>query len=896
MTSLMVRFYRALLHLYPATHRDRLGDDMVDCFEDLLEEGRARSGSVGILTVLVRTLVEVPRSVVVAHRESKREWERGGQSMDSVWQDIRFAVRGLGKSPGFTLLAVLSLGLGVGANTSMFSLVSATLWTPLSVPDAHELVRIKEVRETATEVSYGNYTDVVAEVDVIEDALLHTGASFALVSDEISQVIHGELVTANYFEVLEVDAAEGRFFSAAQHESPDAPLVAVISHYLWVGAFGSDPGVVGRTVMLNRRPVTILGVAPESFHGTKFGLSGDVWVPVRAWRRLDGWTPGWEQLRNSRSLLMLARLAPDATIESTNAALATVAARLEQEYPEANANFGLRAYPEVAGQIAPNQTSLPNLIGLIAILGSGLVLLVACGNVASLLLARAVARRQEIGVRVALGAGRARLVRQLLTESLILAGLGALVGTGIASWVGRLNGYLLPDIPYRFSLDTSATAGTVFFATAVSAAAILVFGLAPALQASRPGIAGVLRGDEGSDGVRFAGSRLLNGVVVGVVSLSFVTLFLAGLFAASLQHVRTLDPGFVQEGRMAATVDLALAGYSPPEATLIRTELSAAILARPEVSRVAWASAIPLGDFSSSSRLFADDREYAPDAPGTSAWAASVSPEWFDVSETALLEGRAFTPTDDRSAPAVVIVNEALARTFWPDGDVIGRRIRFSRDSDGDSYEVVGVVETGKYRSMIEPPMPAYFRPLQQSRRSISVLLAETSGDHAQLAAPLREAARAVDPSIVLYDVKTIERHWSNAFWLFRLGAQIGLVIGLLAAALSAGGLYGIMVFRVGQRRREMGIRVALGAGRSRVLRHVMRGSLTLVGWGLAIGGAAAMAVSGVMRSVVFGVEPADPTYLLGVGAFLTATAVLATLAPALGATRANPVEAIKTE
>jgi predicted permease len=890
--------YRALVTLcYPSAHRQRVGPDMIECFEDLVADAHRRRGWMGAAAVALRTLAEVPLSALGAHREEiKKKRTGGGGSMDTLIQDVRFAARGLVRSPGFTLLAVMSLGLGVGANTAMFSMINSSLWADLPVPDAEKLVRVNDVRERAMQVSFANYVDIADGADVLEGAFMHRLETFALVSDELSQVVHGELVTANYFDVLGIDPRLGRFLDARQHGVAEAEPVAVISHYLWTNTFGQDPAVVGRAIELNDHRVTVIGVAPEPFHGTKFGLAMDLWVPVRPWSLVDGWIEGWDRARGNRSMMMVARLASGATIETANAALETVATRLASEYPEYNTGMRLRATPDVAGQIAPDQAAIPNLVGLLAVLGSGLVLLVACGNVASLLLARAVARRPEMGVRVALGAGRGRILRQLLTESVILALLGAVAGTGIAAWVSRLDARLFPNIPYRFAIDTSPNTEALLFALVASLLAVLVFGLAPGLQASDPAMAGALRGDNRTAGWEVSGSGLLNAVVVGVVSVSFVALFLAGLFVASLGHVRTIDPGLASSGRVMATMDLGLAGYRSSEVTPLLDEVLERVGALPGVRDVAVASSIPLGDFRSSSVVFADDLEYALDEPGLRAWRSQLTPEWFRTAELRLLAGRTFDARDDAHAPTVAVINEVLARTLWPDEDPIGKRIRYGREAGSPSTEVVGVVATGKYNSMIEPPTPALYEPLRQLPRTRWILMASTDGDPSLLISPLRDAVRALDPSLALYDAKTSAEHMRNAFWLFRVGAEVAVAIGLLAAAMAAAGLYGIMTFRVGRRRREMGIRVALGAGRGTVLRHVLADTLRLVGLGVGLGGALALAASGAVDSIVVGVEPTSARHLALVAAGLTLLAVAATLAPALAATRADPVEAIKTE
>ncbi len=869
---------------------------MVECFQDLCVETRRRRGNAGLLTVVLRTFVELPWSAARAHRDTRRIRKGGAGTMETLRQDIRFALRGLLKRPGFTALAVLSLGLGVGANTSMFDMMKATVWTRLPVPHPDRLVRVFEVRDDHQDLSYPNFVDLTTQADVFSGAFLHRLENFGLLAEGTSERVTGEIVTASYFRVLGIEPALGRFIDPSIDGAPEAPLVAVISHHLWTTTFGSDPGVVGRTIQLNKHPVAIVGVAPAAFHGTKFGIAMDMWIPMRAWAFQEGWYSTWSAARDNTSMLAVARLAPGVSRDEANAALATLGARLSKEYPDADRGMTFEALPEGAASINPDMTSLPNLIGIIAVLASGLVLLVACGNVASLLLARAVARRREIGMRVALGAARARLVRQLLTESVLLGGLGALVGVALSVWTSSLDRYLLPSIPYRLAIDTTPDVRTLFFTLGATVIAVLVFGLAPALQASRGGVADVLRGSDpgGNDGPD--GGRLLNYVVVGVVALAFVTLFLGGTFRQSLEQIQAVRPGIATHGRLLASVDLALGGHETGDAPAFYDRLLDEVRRVPGVRDAAVGTAIPLGDWNSSTRAFATDRQYGADERGLRAWYASVTPGWFEVAGVRLLSGRGITLGDDDGAPRVVVVNQALARAFWPGEDPLGKRIRFSREPGGDSYRVVGVTETGKYTFLIEQPSAAMYFSMAQRPETQGVLVTSAEGDPGGLAGPVRDAAHRVDPAVPLFDVKTISAHMDKAYWLYRVGSELALVLGLLAAALAMGGLYGIMVFRVGRRRREMGIRIALGAGSTRVVNHVLTGSLRLVGAGVVLGVLAALVASRAVTGLVYDVTPASLGRLAAVAAALTFLALIASLVPAISATRADPVGAIKAE
>lgn len=671
-TDLVARIYRALLVLYPDGTRSDVAADMEECFRDLCRAADRDRGGLGVVAVALRTYAELPMSAWRARAAARKTMttKKGASSMETFLQDVRYAVRGLLRNRGFTTLAVLSLAVGVGANTSMFSLAKGILWRELPVPEADRLVRLFEFRDGSSNFSYPNFADIRDQGDFFEGVFLHNLTLFGLTSDEVSGIASGEIVSANYFDVLRVEPSLGRSFDPSTEGQPESPLVTVLSHHLWTESFGADPTVVGRVIKLSGRDVTVVGVAPEGFNGTKWGLGMDLWVPGRAWRAAEGWG-NWEEQRGSRNMEAVARLAPGTDIVEANAGLQVIARRLEARYVQSNNGRTFRAFPERT--IVPEASQLPNLIGLLALAASGLVLLVACGNVASLLLSRAVVRRREIGLRVALGAGRGRLIRQLLTESTLLAVLGGLLGLGVANWTTGLFDRFLPALSYRFLLQASPDTAAVLFTAGVCLVATFVFGLAPALQASKPGVAGVLRGDESSaGGLRFGGTRLLNSVVVGMVALAFVTLFLTGLFTTSLRNVREMDVGIQTEGRIMATLDLSLAGDDSMDAARFYGELVEQVTALPGVMGAAVSSGIPLGDWSSSSAIFADDRAYSPDERGVNAWRSSISDQYFDVLGTRLIAGRAFGSEDREDGPNTVILNAAAAARLWPEEDPIG--------------------------------------------------------------------------------------------------------------------------------------------------------------------------------------------------------------------------------
>jgi len=495
LTRALLWIYRGLLLFYPQDVVDSRGEDMADCFADLLAGAFGRRGTLGALGVAARTYIELPVSAFQAHRNPMtKKKSSGSNTVETLLQDIRFGIRSLLKSPGFTALAVLSLALGVGANTTMFSLANGVLWQQLPVPEADRLVRVLETGGGFGRVSLANFSDITDQsTDVFDGTLTHVLHSFSVTADDLNQVAHGELVSEDYFDVLKVEPAHGRFFDTNTEGVAGAPLVVVISHHLWANGFGSDPGVVGTVVRLNKNPATVIGVAPESFRGTKFGLSMDLWVPVRSWAALSGWD-GYVEDRDRARHLMLARLAPSVSVDDANAGLEVIASRLREEYPDENRDLMYRAYPERKGAITRAAPVLLDLIGLVMLGASGLVLLVACGNVASMLLARAASRETELGIRTALGAGRRRLVQQMLTETSLLAIFGAAAGVGMSYWLAPIRTRYIPSVPFRIAIDTSPDGRVLAFAVVTAVVATFAAGLLPALRGSQTGIGSLLRG------------------------------------------------------------------------------------------------------------------------------------------------------------------------------------------------------------------------------------------------------------------------------------------------------------------------------------------------------------------------------------------------------------------
>jgi putative ABC transport system permease protein len=889
---------------------------MLECFEDALDAGTG-GRALSSWSIVGRTLLDLPMSACKAHFDSRRRRPRSQRQkqntrteaaalqgsprfgrragpMHTMLQDLRYALRGLLRSPGLAALAILSLALGVGANTTMLGMVNSILWQELPAPSADRLVRLYQAQEGGyNRLSYANFEDIREQAgELFEDVLVHRINTFGLRADGASEVVYGELVSGSYFDTLGIRPATGHLFTAAESDRGAEPVV-VISDHLWQRRFGRDPAVLGRSVLLNDQPYTIVGVAEPDFNGTKFALGMDLWVPAAIWARSDEWGEEWRTNRDYNSWLSLARLRPGIRLEAAEEALAPIAQNLVALDPEANRQLRLALFEEIDGAIDPRIAGIPRLVGAMAIAAASIVLLVACANVASLLYARALARQREIGIRFVLGSGRMRLLRQLLSESLLLALLGGALGTLVSLWTTRAYSAFLPALPYRFAIDTRPDSTVLVAAIALSLAAAFVAGVAPAWQASDANPMAAIRESAVATTASRRGRFSLDAVVVCMVALSFVSLVLTGLFVRSLDQVRNVNPGFATGGRLVASFDTGLAGPGASADGYVERLLDE-VRTLPGVEGAAVSSLMPLGDRSSSTTLYANDRSYDEDAAGIETWRASVTADYFDVMGAPLHAGRAFGPFDRADSVPVAIVNQHLAERLWPGQNPLGRHLRFDRQPGGPTIEVIGVARDGKYNFLNEAQQPAFYRPFEQRPIAASVLVVEARQDAAALLPTIEKALESVDPRVPILDMRTVESHVSSSVWLFRMGARLAAALGFLALGLSAAGLFGVMTYTVNQRRRELGIRLALGARGRQLMEAVIGRGLRLTAIGVAIGLAVALAIGSVVSSLLFGVGARDPLTFAVVALALGAVAAIATLAPALSASRADPVEVLR--
>jgi predicted permease len=805
----------------------------------------------------------------------------------------------LWKAPGFTAVALVSLALGIGVNTAVFSLFNAVLIRP--VPVVREQERVVWLRAPS---SYPNYLDYREQSRSFEGMAAAAGTrEFSFTRDGGEpELLRGEMVTANYFDVLGVGASAGRTFVEDEGRTP-SPVV-VLSRDLWRTHFGSDASIVGRQISLNGLGFTVVGVAPENFTGTEAGNARALWVPLSmepvlsppdAKQAEEAREPDILQRRDSHWLAVLARLKDGVEREQAASELEGIARRVAESNGERVNEETLRRVRllPMSGGMDPGdrEEALPIaglVMGVVA-----LVLLIACANIAGLLVARAAVRRRETAIRQALGATRTRLVRQWLTESVLLGVVGGGFGLLLALWANDLMVSYAGGTPIA-SLDLRLDYRVLAFTLLVSIATGIVFGLAPALQASRLDIVTALKTEDTLARSGSRRSRLRAAFVTAQVTLSVVLLVCAGLFIRSLRNAHTIDPGFRVERALTATVDLGLLRYKEAEGDNFYRELLSRVESQPGVERASLVRFAQLGSSFAQGQVFAEGKA-ADGGDGTPTGFNIVGPRYFETMGTRLVRGRDFTDADREGAPQVAVVNETLAAMLWPGEDPLGKRLSFE-GARGPFLEVVGVARDGKYRTLGDRSRPYFYTPLFQSYQPRMTLVVRTSGEPTALVGAVRAQLHALDPNLPVAEVRTLGEQFDLSLLPARVAAYTLGSFGLLALALAGVGVYGVVSYSVAQRTREIGVRVALGAGARDVLRLVLGEGLSVVGLGLALGLALAFAAARLFAGFLYGVDAADPVTFVGVPALLGAIALAAGYLPARRATRVDPMVALRHE
>jgi predicted permease len=808
--------------------------------------------------------------------------------LETCWQDLRFALRMLRKSPGFTAVAVLTLALGIGANTVVFSVVNALLLRPLPVERPNELTFLENEHYGPSQ-SYPGYKEIRDRNRTFAGLAGYRIAPMDLGTNLGADRIWGYLATGNYFDVLGVKPALGRVFHQSDDQQPGASPYVVLSYGAWQSRFGSDPAIVGKAIRINRQPYSVLGVAPRDFHGTEFFYWPELWVPVMMQAQIEGGN-SWIDDRNTWNMFVIGRLKPRVSAAQAEADLNSIAAELVREYPAENDGLRFRlAKPGLIGNWlgGPARTFA---LGVLAL--ASLVLLAACTNLASMLAARATDRQRELAIRLAIGAGRGRVVRQVLIETLTLSLVGGGSGYMLATILSQALSHYRAPMDFPVQLNVNPDWRVFLFALLTSIVASGLFGCVPAWRASRTDPNAVLKGNPSNRGIAHLSFRDI--LVVVQVALCFVLVAACLLSLRGLQQAFKLNLGFEPQHVSVVGFDLGLPSYSEERGRAFQQQVLETIQQLPGVESASYSNSVPLSIDQSQTRVFPADKPDLRPSDRVDVTRYQISPGFFTTLGTKLLAGHDFTWHDDNTSPSVAIVNVAFAKQVLHSESAVGKR--FLDGIDGHLVEVVGVVEDGKYVSLTESHMPAAFWPIRQFYNGTTTIEVRSALPATRMVDEIRGAISRLDPELPLYGAGSLEQMLGLAFFPGRAAAIALSAFGVLAIILAATGIQGLVAYAVARRTHEIGIRMALGARSVQVLRLVLGKMAMLLGVGSVVGLVLALAMGRVIASVVYGVNARDPLVLLVVIAAVASLGVLASWSPARRATRVDPMIALRCE
>jgi putative ABC transport system permease protein len=807
--------------------------------------------------------------------------------MHSLWHDLRYGWRMLLKRPGFSLIAVTALALGIGLNSAVFSLINAILLKPLNLPELDRIVALWETVPSQgmerNETAVANYVDWRAQSSSFEQLALYTWSTQNLTAVEPPERVRGFRVTPNLLDTVGIKPMLGRNFTAEEGQ-PGQDGVALLTYGLWQRRFGGDPQIVGKTIVLNGLNRTVVGVLPQ---GMNFPRGGEVLIPL-------AFTPQLANDRSGHGYLTVGRLKAGVTVEQAQQDLTAIARRLEQQYPQSNTGRGVVVRTLVADTVRNYKPATLASFGAVCF-----VLLIACANVANLLLARAAERTKEIAVRVALGASRWRILRQLLLESTILACIGGAFGVLVALWGVEALKAALPDdavlmMPGLTELGINPR--VLAYTAALSLVTGVLFGLAPAWQASRPNVNETLKESGGKAASGAGRQRLRGALVVAEIALALVLLIGAGLLMKSFLRLMQANPGFNPDNVLTMSLTLPVTKYKEPaQRAEFYQQLERRVAALPGVEAVGFINYLPLGGSNSSSPFLPEGRPAPPPGQEFMGRYRACTPQYFQSLGIRLLKGRLFTERDTADAPPVIVVNETLARQYWPQGDAVGKRLRLWPTDRGPWREVVGVVNDVQHE-MNSPVTPDYYLPHAQDPWSTMVLTVRTKTEPLALVAAVRSEVQALDRDQPVYEVRTMATVRDRSIIHFRFASVVFGIYGLLALVLAATGIYGVMSYAVSQRTHEIGVRMALGAQAADVVKLVIKQGMVLTLGGLACGLLIAFAVTSAMKTILYEVKATDSLTFTLVTLALAAIALLACYLPARRATKVDPLVALRYE
>jgi len=817
---------------------------------------------------------------------------RGGSLLEDFGRDLHYGVRQLYRSPGFSALAILCLTLGIGANTAVFSWMEGILFRPYpAVAHQERLLALAgtAVGETGeTELSWPDFLELRRNCALCEDSFVSKITSSTLSIGEHAETAIGSIVSANYFDAIGVRPILGRGFEPGEDVGSNSHPVVVISYQLWRNRFKGDLEIIGKVQRFNNVPHTIVGVAPERFHGTFVGWAMQFWVPASMEETFEGGSYKLED-RGARWVESYIRLKPGVTRAQAQQEVSAIATRLQSAYPATNRGRSMRLFPLWQTPFNNAGTLLPTLEVMVAVVA--LVLLISCANVGNLLLVRSFVRRREMSVRLAIGATGSRLFRQLLTEGLILSALGTAAGFLMAYWCRHALVLLLPSRSGVTMFLPGTIDGRVMAAGAgICLLVTLMVGLVPALRSRNLDLAGDLKA-ESSGVVGARSSAWVRSLLVAFqICLSFILLVGGGLLLESLQRIRSASPGFSTTSVAVTKLSLAASGYDEPRARIFQDELIDRLRGLPGVQSAAFAAVTPLGYGTFPSTPIAVDGYQASPEEQPAVEYNQVSPDYFATLGIPLLSGREFLRSDDESAPLVAIVNRTMMTKYWKGESPIGRRLQMN----GRWARVVGVSADSKYESMRETPKPFFYVPLRQNFVRGAALNVRTSGPLQRVSAELLREVHAMDPDLALYEMTTLQEQVKRSTSPQLVAVTLVSLLGGLALLLAGVGLYGVMSYAVAQSRRELGLRMALGADSANLLRLVISRGLQLTAWGIAFGGVAAVVLTRFLAGLLYHVSPYDPFVFGSALAVMTTAAVSACLAPAWRASRTDPARILR--
>jgi predicted permease len=832
---------------------------------------------------------------------------RLGSFLESLARDLRFAFRTLVKSPGLTAIVVITLALGVGVNTAIFGIVNGMLLRPLPVRAPEQIMVLAAEKKGASlpdyNMSYSDLVDYRKQVSTFSDLFAYQINLAGLSADGRAEEIAASCVTGNYFSALGLQPALGRLFLPGEGEKPGEARMIVLGYSYWQKRFGGDPRAVGKQILVDGKPATIVGVAPKEFSGVFSILQMDAYLPLNmspGFGQGPGQGPnGYGYFRGVRMLHALGRLNPGVSLAQGQSSFDVAAARLAEQYPADDKGVTVRVMPEKRARPAPDLSNIIPLVASSFLALATLVLLLACMNVASILLARATVRQGEMGIRAALGAGRGRLIAQVLTESMLLALMGAAAGVILGQWANDLLGSMFEqavgNIPVR--LDFGLDWRVFSYALGIAVFTGMIVGVSPALRASRANVNAVLR-EIRSDSAQVGHNRLRSVLVVAQIAGSLVLLIATGLFVRSLAHVQRMSLGFDPDHVLNVTLDPHGIGYDEPRTRGFYRELEARARALPGVKSVTLASFVPMGNSNEPRALYIEGHPLAAGQQPPQVFLNRVDPSYFETMRVPLQRGRGFGVTDNETVPRVAVVNQKMAKQFWSNEDPIGKRFSIFGPS-GPFTEVVGVAQDGKYHmAALEEPVPYFYIPYAQDYSSMMTLEIRAAVPPESLIAPVQQVIRGLAPDLPIYDVRTMKQSLGgfNGFFFFRVGAILAAVMGLIGLTLAVVGVYGVVSYSAEQRTHEVGIRMALGAGRREILGLILRQGMVLVMVGVLSGLGASWALARSVARLLVGVSATDPLTFAGVTLLLAAVALWACYLPARRAMRLDPAVALRYE